>query len=230
MADKNPILLDTLPWIIFGSDGEENDQGDSNDESGDDSNDDEQNAGNASGDSSDDDLDDDIDDDDPAKGLKSALKKERAEAKRLARELKALKRAEEDRQLAEQSELEQLKVKAERYEEKVTRLAEGLRTRELNSAITRAAENLGFIDTDDALNGVDISEIPVEQDEDDPSDITIDTKAVERAVKALAAKKPHFLKKGTNDGEDTGSKFGGSRKKRVNPEDALREKYPALNN
>lgn len=228
MADKNPILLDALPWIIFGSDGEENDQGDSNGDSGDDSKEGDQDAGNASGDSQEDDSDD-IDDDDPAKGLKTALRKERAEAKRLARELRALQKVREEQELAEKGELEQYKTKAERYEEKVTRLAEGLRTRELNAAIAKAAENLGFIDTDDALNGVDTSDISVDQDEDDPTDITIDTKAVERAVKALAAKKPHFLKKGTDDGEDTGSKFGGSRKKKT-PEESLRSKYPSLNN
>ena len=162
-------------------------------------------------------------------GLKSALTKERKRANDTEKELKRLQKEKEDRELAEKSELDQAKTKEQKASEKVTKLAEGLLRRDLNHAIEKEAAKLNFIDIDDAIEFVDRSLITYEQDEDDPSIITIDQSTVEKVVKALATKKPHFIQQGTEDGEPTGGKFGGQRKKSSKTtEEALREKYSAL--
>ena len=69
-----------------------------------------------------------------------------------------------------------------------------------------------------------------EQDDDDPSVITIDQKSIAAQVKALSTKKPHFIKTGTEDGEPTGSSFGGTKTpKKTNRSDELKAAYPSLN-
>lgn len=167
-------------------------------------------------------------DDPKVKGLKSALEKERlanAAKDNELKELRKLKKAQEARELAEKDEVEQARIKAERATEKAEKLAAGLLKRDLNSAITSVARELKFIDPTDAISGVDMSTIVFEQDEDDPSNITIDEKTVKAAVKALLSRKPHFAKSGTDDGEATGSQFGGKQKKPVTD---LKSLYPSL--
>src|SRR5690606_17927203 len=117
--------------------------------------------------------------------------------------------------------------------DKATKLAAKLLTNAVDTAIIKVGTALKFRDLDDALKLVDRSEIDVEQDEDDPSDVEIDTKTVEAALKALAKAKPHLLiPDGDGDegsGEKSGSKFGGSRKSKDDlDEERLRELYPAL--
>src|SRR5690606_19230575 len=109
---------------------------------------------------------------------------------------------------AEKTEIDQYKAKAEKATSTNERLAASLLKRDLDDAIKAAAKD--FIDPDDALRGIDRSKLVFEQDEDDPTEITLDLKSIEREVKNLATKKPHFLKQGTDDGEPTGSQFGGS--------------------
>lgn len=223
------------PWVnLFTKDlyfGAEGDEGDSNDESGDDKSGDEGDAGSASNDSStnssnDDDKHDDKDD--PAvQGLKSALATERAAAKKAAKELKALQAKEAERELADKTEVEQAAIKQKNAEERAERLASGLLRRDLDTAIRLAAKD--FVDPTDAIDGVDRSKLTYEQDEDDPTNITIDEKSVEKAVKALSTRKPHFLKTGTDDGEPTGSSFGGSKKAKGDRDATLKAKYASLN-
>lgn len=230
-TSKQCFILDELPEIIFGAEEDENgaggDQNDSGNDSGDSSQDDDKNAGNASG-SSDDDSSHDDADDPKVKGLKSALETERAEKKAKDKQLKALLREKQEREDAEKTEIDQHKDKAEKAMTKVELLAATLLKRDLDSAIRAAAKD--FIDPDDALNGIDRSKLVFEQDEDDPTDITIDLKSIEREVKNLATKKPHFLNKGTDDGEPTGGQFGGSSRKKKTSDEALKEKYPSLSN
>lgn len=224
------VLIDNLPEFIFGAEGEEDagsDSSDSSNESGSSSNE----AGGAAGSSSDDDSQDSSHDDandDATKGLKRALEAERRENKANKKELARLAKAEEDRALADKTEVEQATIRAERATERANKIAAGLVTRDLNDAIKAAAEKLNFIDTSDALEGVDRKELTVEQDEEDPTNITIDLKQIERLVKDLATKKPHFLTRGTDDGEPSGSQFGNKQQKKKSSADAYKDAYPSL--
>lgn len=225
MKSCNWITL--LPEIISGAEGDEDPQGGepTPEPQGDDAN------GATGGDTNDsDEGTENVDDKDTA-GLKSALEKERKAARDAQRELKRLQKAEADRSLAEKSELEKAQLREQSATEKAQRLAAGLLSRDLNDAIRKAANELKFIDTEDAIAGVDRSALTFEQDEDDPTNITIDAKTIERAVKALAAKKPHFIRSGTTDGQRTGSPMGGSRGSgtdRKSQEAELLKRYPAL--
>jgi len=77
------------------------------------------------------------------------------------------------------------------------------------------------------LSLIDRSTIGVEQDEDDLADVEVDEKSVERAVKALAAKKPHLLI-ADGDEQPSGGKFGGHKTKDEADQAALEARYPAL--
>lgn len=226
--------IETPHWLlalgdIIGAEGE-NGSGDKTGEDDDDSSDED-------GDDDSDDSQEHDDADDPkVKGLKSALAVERAsnktnakELKRLERELKKAKAAQDEKELEEKSEVEQATTKAQKAEEKATKLAQGLLKRDIDSAIEKAARDAGFIDIDDALSGVDRSKIVFEQDDDDPSDIDIDIKTVVAEVKGLAGRKKHLVRTGTDDGEPTGSTFGGSKRKKGKlDEETLKDKYPSL--
>lgn len=162
-------------------------------------------------------------------GLKSALSKERRRAELAEKEAKRLKKAEEERELAAKSESERATIAAQKAEEKAAKAAQGLLKRDINDAIRCEAQKLNFIDPEDAVEGVGWDSIEYTQDDENPSDIKIDQKTVAAAVKALAAKKKHFLKSGTDDGEPTGGKFGGAgSKKTPDTEDELRKLYPSL--
>lgn len=213
-----------LPAVIFGAEGDDEGQGEG---SNDDGAGDDEGAGSDSEDNSDDDEHDDANDP-KVKGLKNALAAERKRADALDKKLKAEAKAKDARELAEKSELEQQQIKAKQAEERAEKLSNGFLQRTLNDAIRQAAKDLKFIDPTDAIEGVDRSGITYEQDSDDPSDVQIDEATVVAAVKALAKRKAHFIRTGTDDGEPTGSAMGGSRKKKSTTEDELRSKYPAL--
>lgn len=221
MQEKQYNTIDDLPEKFFGAEG---DEGDSSANSGDDAGAGAGDAGSAS-EGSEEQTHDDTDKSDTT-ALKNALAAERKAAKSATAELKKLQKEKADRELSEKSEVEQAQAKADAASEKVTRLAQGLLNRDLNAAITAAAKD--FIDPEDAIAGVDRSKLVFTQDEDDPTDITIDEKSVMNVVKALAAKKPHFLKTGTSDGDATGSQFGTKGNKNKGGDDQLKELYPAL--
>jgi hypothetical protein len=189
---------------------------------------DEDSQGSSEGSQDDPDDDDDIADDDPAKGLKTALAKERRRAKALERENRQFKTAQEEAALADASELEKAQAKLTKAEERNKTLAQGLLTRDINAAIRAEAEKLQFVDVTDALAGVDFSQLNYTQDADDPTDISIDLRTVTAAVKGLASKKPHFIKSGTTDGQPTGSQFGGSQQKKSTDASDLKSIYPGL--
>lgn len=216
-----------LPAVIFGAEGEGAD-GDGTGAEGAGSDDGEGDGDEGDGDGDEDKGGHDDADDPNVKGLKAALAAERKRAAALDKKLKAADKAKADAELAEKTELEQEQIKAKAAADRAEKLASGFLQRSLNDSIRDAARNLNFIDVDDAINGVDRSSLTFEQDDDDPSDIDIDTDTVVAAVKALAKKKPHFLRTGTDDGDATGSPMGGSRKKKTTSDDALKAKYPAL--
>lgn len=204
-----------------GLDGDDGDGGDGDDGAGGD-------------DSHDDDSPDDLE------GLKKALRAERELRKKAEkglklteREKRKLEKAQQDIADAEKGETEAAKKKADEADTKVKGLAAKLRQRDIESAITKAARTARFRDPDDVIAQLQRSNfagIEVDQDDDDPSDIEIDEKSVEKAVKAIATKKPHWL---LADGEDTasGSKFGGKGgDKNKTTEQQLAERFPALRN
>lgn len=161
--------------------------------------------------------------------LERALAAERRQNKAKDRELRKLQAAQGQKQETENEDLETTKRSLQATQAKAEKLAAGLLKRDLESAITKAARDAKFIDVDDAINGIDRTDLVYDQDDEDPTDIDIDFDSVVKAVKALAAKKPHFLVKGTDDGEASGSPMGGSRRRtKKSDEDALREHYPSL--
>lgn len=221
-------LLRLLPDVISGA--EDDEQGD---DDGDKPNPPKKTNDKSSEGSSGDDGDEGEDDDnlssrEDLSGLKSALEKERKERKRLEKELKAKQKAEAEAADADKTEGQRATSRAEKAEAAAKKLAAGLLKRDLHDAIRKEAEKLKFIDPSDAIEGVDFDTIDFTQDEDDPSDIEIDVKTVEKAVKALATKKPHFISKGTDDGKKTGSTFGGKQDSKKDPDAELKELYPAL--
>ena len=185
---------------------------------------------------SDDDGDDDDDDKDDkgsgndqnADALKSALRKERLERRRLEKENKALQKTKQEKEDKEKSETDKAKDDAAKAAQRAEKLAQRLKTTAVDNAIIKLGGKLKFRDIDDALKLIDRDEIEVDQDEDDPSDVTIDESSVEEALKALAKKKPHLI---VAEGQEdkSGSKFNGQRKtqKEIDDEE-LRSKYPAL--
>lgn len=221
------LLEKLLPAVFFGAEGDGDDDGGNDDSSDDAGGDDHED------DSNDDDNGHDDADDPKVKGLKSALAKERAAREAAEKRLKAAaaKSAKEqaDRELADKSEVEQAQAREQQAKDRADKLAAGLLSRDIEAAIRREAEKQDFIDPEDAIAGVDRASLVYTQDDDDPTDITIDLKTVTTAVKAIATKKPHFVKSGTDDGEATGGQFGrGSKKKQQTSEDALKQKYPGL--
>ena len=219
----NEELLKLFPAVLIGAEGDGEGDGDGG------QNDDGENDGeNEDKDAGQDDNDKTEDKSDNANLLK-ALQAERRARAAAEKEAKALKKAQDERELSEKSELEQAQTRLQERETRAQELASALLNRDLNDAIRKAAQAAQFIDTDDAIAGVDRNKLSYEQDEDDPTQVTIDEKSVEREVKALAAKKRHFIRTGTDDGEPSGSQFGGKGGgSKGDREKTLRSKYPTL--
>lgn len=186
---------------------------------------------------SDDDDKDDDDGDDKGKegdkdsgndGLKSALRKERQARRDLEKQLKAAKKFQDDAEAKDKTETDKAKDEATKASDKAVKLAAKLRETAINNEIIKAGTKLKFRDLDDALKLVDMDDIEVDQDDDDPSDISVDATSVEAALKKLAKAKPHLLV-AEGSGEKTGSKFaGGQKSQETLDEEALKSRYPAL--
>jgi len=161
-------------------------------------------------------------------GLKSALRKERLERRRLDKELKAALKFKEDAESKDKTETDKAKEEATKASAKAERLATRLREQAVDTEIIKAGTKLKFRDLDDALKLINRDDIEIDQDEEDPSDISVDAKSVEDALKALAKAKPHLLV-AEGSGERSGSKFNGGKKSQDELDDeALKAKYPAL--
>lgn len=168
-------------------------------------------------------------------GLKSALEKERAERKKLEKDLKALQKSEQARADAEKSEIQRATDSEKATAAKVEKLAAGFRSNAVESAILRAAATAKFRDPSDALRPEIIAAVGVEQDEDDPSKVEIDEATVTEAIKKLAKDRPHYV--GTTETKTpkpkSGSSFAGTGNGRQGTQDdpekaALLTKFPAL--
>jgi len=162
-------------------------------------------------------------------GLKNALRRERAAAKKAQKDLKAAQKRIDDMDSKEKSETDKAKEDASKAESKAQKLASKLLTSAVDNAVIKHAQKLKFRDIDDALKLVDRTEIDVEQDEDDPGEIDLNDESVVSALKALAKAKPHLI---VAEGQEdkSGSKFGGGRQKSQKEMDdaELKAKYPAL--
>lgn len=161
-------------------------------------------------------------DKDPAK-LKSALQKERKARRDAAKQLKELQKFKEEIESQNKTELERAQEKATQAEQKAAQLEEKYNNKLLDFAIAEAARKARFRDTDDALRGVDRSDLEISEDGG------VDNKAVEKAVKALAEAKPHYVLPEGEELPPSGSKFGGKKKDdKKATEEQLKQKYPAL--
>lgn len=223
-------IISTLPpWlteqkIFCGWDGEGENEGNNDDGAGDGDGD-----GGEGGDESPPKKDSYTEDD--VTGLKSALDKERRERKARDKELKELrklKKEKEDADLAKKGDAEREKTRADKAEEKLSKLAPAFKRDKVERAILAEAGRQHFIDPSDALTLYSEIADEVEQDEDDPSQVTIDEKMIARKVKELASRKKHLVGSGTPDGQKTGSSFnsrtdgGGTTK---DEEERLRQQY-----
>jgi len=208
-----------------GSDGDGDDTGGDDDTGG----------GDGDGDAGDDDLPDDLE------GLKKALKTERELRKKMQkgqklteRENRRLKKAQDDLKAAEEGEVAAAKKSADEAAAKVKNLGEKLKQSALERAITEAARKAKFRDPDDVITQLqrnNFAGIDIDQDDEDPSDIEIDAASVEKAVKAVATAKPHWLI-AAGDGSPSGGSFNGGKPggKGGDKNKEFAERYPALRN
>lgn len=211
------------PTKIRGAEGDGDQGGDDSSDSGDDDSDDTDDEGNDdSGNTEPQPTAEDI------ARLQQALAKERRDNKRLTRENNRLTATKQQETTEEMTEVQRAKAAEQTAQAKADRLAAGLLRRDIDSAIRAEAEKLKFLDPTDAIDGVDRSSIIYDQDDEDPTDIAIELATVQAAVKALATRKPHFISRGTTDGDPTGSSMGGSKGSKRSSEDALRAAYPSL--
>jgi hypothetical protein len=161
--------------------------------------------------------------------LKKALAAERKLQKQTARELKRAQRKQQTVDDKEASDLQKLQTERDAEKARTQKLASSLLKNAVDLEITKAARGMKFRDPDDALSLINRDDLAVDQDEEDPSDIDIDSDTVEAALKKLAEKKPHLL---IADGDDDASapKFGGKKVKTPSTTDPeyLRGQYPAL--
>lgn len=183
--------------------------------------------------------------------LRSVLQKERKarresdkRVKSVQRELEELKAKGEGGGKKEDPEKESKTSTSPADERRSEKLAQKLLASSTESAIVRVmgspklVEKLGirFKDPDDVLKLVDRALIEADQDDDDPTEITIDDDSIVTALRSLARKKPHLLlpKEGEMSSEGrsrSGSQFGGSRDgatDKATRQQELKKKYPAL--
>lgn len=167
---------------------------------------------------------------DDTSGLKSALEKERADRKKLEKELSTFRKAQQTATDAEKSEVDRLKGENERTAAKATKLAQGFRQNAIETAVLKAAGVAKFRDPSDALRTEVMAAIGVEQDEDDPTKVEIDEATVTEAIKKLAKSKPHYIATDAPRPPKSGSSFsgGGTSPKGDAVTDELKRKYPAL--
>lgn len=221
--DINEVPYWLLNAVIIGRENDDDNDGDGED-GDDEGNDGEDNDSEDGEDGSQDDADKP---DEETARLKEALRKERKlrrDAQREAKQLKQGKQTEEDSKASEEAQ-----KRVEASEAKTAKLAAKLLNKEISDAVLAEARRLKFIDPTDALTDAVLKEVDAHQDEDDPSDIDIDTDSVKDAVKALADSKKHLIAK-PNDGDPSGTKFSGKGGKKDS--DATKEKlladYPSL--
>lgn len=161
-------------------------------------------------------------------GLKSALAVERKARKDLEKKLNQLAQAEARAKQTEEEKIAQLTKDFEASKTKSSNLAAAFLAVSLEEAIRKAAIEAKFRDPSDAIAMVDRSTIVVDQDEDNPHLVEVDSNTVKTAIKKLADVKKHLLLTGTEDGGQTGSQFGAQRKGGQLTEADYKAKYTSL--
>lgn len=252
-GDILPQWLRLAEWPVIGR--EEDDEDDESEEEEEESEEDEDDDSDEEDDEDEDDEEDEDEDEDDDAEVKSkarlkklrqdheeertrlngALRKERQERRKLAKEVKDLKKLVpagkgKPKTGSEKSE-EDIKAEQDR-EQKGVRLAQRLQKQAIDNLVIRLAPQYKFADVDDAVKLIDRELIDVDQDEDDPADVEVDEASVKDALKELAKKKKHLLvdTKGAGGSANgrTGSTFSGKKKKDKLSDEALRKRYPAL--
>lgn len=213
--------------IIWGAEEENSNGSDDSNDSDDDSDEDGSNDDSGDGGNEESGTDESNSEGNTA-GLKKALQEERRKARESERKLKKIERDQQRASASKDDLLKEAQTELETTNQRVTKLSNGFLNLKLNAAIEAAARKSRFRDTDDALSMVDRSLITYDQDEDNPSDVDIDLKSVESAVKKLAGTKKHLIAAGTDDGHGTGGQFGTKGGSKKTTEEELRAKYPNL--
>jgi len=212
--DLLPYYLKNLVIRGFEDDDKDKDE-ESDSEDGDEEEDDKDGGGNRK--------------DEDYTGLKSALQKERKAAKDAQRELRKATAKLEELSAKDKSETDKAKDDATKASAKADKLAARLRTTAVDNVVIKLSSKLKFRDIDDALQLINRDDVEIDQDDDDPSDITVDEASVKAALEKLAKRKPHLIGADGQE-EKSGSKFNGKKKSdKEADDDALRAKYPALN-
>lgn len=229
--------INELPYwlqntIICGRDNDgnegEGDEGDEGDDAGDD------------GEENDGEGEEEISKIDPknhearAAALEKALETER---KQHREERKLRRKAERDaRQAAQQKEeseeaktLEETQTKLAAEADKNSKLATRLLNNERDAAILAEARRQKFIDPTDALIDDVRNAVEVDQDDEDPSDIEVDSTSVKNAITKLATSKKHLIGE-PNEGDRSGSRFRkrGTKDDEATSDEKLKETYPSL--
>jgi hypothetical protein len=163
--------------------------------------------------------------------INKALRAERKLRRQAEKDLKALQKVSTESTDTSDKEAKQAREREAAEASKSERLAARFLDTALEGSIVKAATKLKFRDVDDAVTQINREDIDWEQDEDDPSKVTIDGDSVTAAVKALAKKKPYLLatENGAGGGA-SGGQFGGASGNKPDglTEEALRSTYPAL--
>jgi len=143
--------------------------------------------------------------------INRALRAERKLRRQAEKDLKALQKTSSETSDNSNKETEQAKQREAAETQKSERLAARFLDTALEGSIVKAATKLKFRDVDDAVTQINRDDIDWDQDEDDPSKVTIDGESVTAAVKALAKKKPYLLatENGAGGGA-SGGQFGGA--------------------
>lgn len=186
-------------------------------------------------DETDDDGDDDEDKDDDEKPdpkkLSERMRAADRRASKLERERDALLAEKKKEQDAKKGDLERAQDRVKELEAEITAKETAVKELQVQVAFFSVGgkDMPVWIDPADALSKLDLSE--VEMDEKTGA---IDKKSLRKAIKALAAEKPHWVKK-DDDGSDSsteasGSQMNGKRKGGKDAPDAaaLAKDFPAL--
>lgn len=118
---------------------------------------------------------------------RAALKTANKEAADRRKKLEEIESTEAKRKESELSEVQRAAKRAEEAENSLKQVKDRYRTNAMRNAIRLAAQNAGFVDTDDAVLLADMSGV----DFDETSDKVTGAK---EAIDALAKTKPHLLK------------------------------------
>lgn len=118
---------------------------------------------------------------------RAALKTANKEAAERRKKLEEIEANETRRKESELSEVQKAAKRAEEAENSLKQVKERYRINAMRNAIRLAAQNAGFVDTEDAIALADLSSVDFDETSDKVS-------GAKEAIDALAKAKPHLLK------------------------------------